>query len=179
MRRWLNGETRHYLRRCGGSVNGPLAIRDARTGDETNIVACLHDFAVFEKLDHTFRLTPAIVGRDFMGERRKVQCDVAEWEGEFAGLMVWFRTYATFQAVPILFLEDIFVRPEYRRRGIGKAFFRHLAQTAQKEGAARIDWIVLDWNSRAIEFYASLGAPIAKDWRLCRLHSEALEKLAR
>jgi GNAT superfamily N-acetyltransferase len=104
-----------------------------------------------------------------MGEHRKVQCEVAEWDGTFAGLFVWFRNYATFQAAPVLLLEDIFVRPEFRRRGIGRAFFRRLAQVARAEGAARIDWVVLDWNAHAIEFYASIGAPIVKDWRICHL----------
>jgi len=159
-------------------VSKPLAIRHARPGDEEAIVTCLRDFAAFERLDHVFRLTPAIVARDFIGERRKVQCDVAEWEGTLAGIMIWFRTYATFQAAPILFLEDIFVRPEFRRRGIGRAFFRHLAQAAKTEGAVRIGWIVLDWNAHAIAFYESIGAPIAKDWRICSLHGDALERLA-
>jgi len=159
-------------------VSTPPVIRDARPGDEEPIVACLRDFAAFEKLGHMFRLTPGIVARDFMGGHRRVQCDVAEWEGTFAGLIVWFRNYATFQAVPIIFLEDIFVRPEFRRRGIGRAFFRHLAHVARTEGAAGIDWIVLDWNAHAIAFYESIGAPIAKDWRICRLRGAALEQLA-
>jgi GNAT superfamily N-acetyltransferase len=159
-------------------VSGPLAIRDARAGDEGAIVDCLRDFAQFEKLTHTFRLTPAIVARDFMGAHRKVQCDLAEWEGALAGLMVWFRTYATFPAMPLLFLEDIFVRPEFRRRGIGRACFRHLAQIARAEGAARIDWVVLDWNAHAIAFYESIGAPIVKDWRVCNVQGETLERLA-
>jgi GNAT superfamily N-acetyltransferase len=159
-------------------VSGLLAIRDARAGDEAAIVDCLRDFAEFEKLSHTFRLTPAIVARDFMGAHRRVQCDLAEWDGAIAGLMIWFRTYATFPAKPLLFLEDIYVRPEFRRRGIGRAFFRHLAQIARAEGAARIDWVVLDWNKPAIEFYESIGAPIVKDWRVCNVHGDALERLA-
>jgi GNAT superfamily N-acetyltransferase len=159
-------------------VSGPLVIRDARSGDEAAIVDCLRDFAQFEKLTHTFRLTPAIVARDFLGEHRKVQCELAEWEDAFAGVMVWFRTYATFPAMPLIFLEDIYVRPEYRRRGIGRAFFRHLARIARDEGAARIDWVVLDWNAHAIAFYESIGAPIVKEWRVCNVQGEALERLA-
>ena len=159
-------------------MSDSLVIRGARPGDQGAIVDCLRDFAAFEHLGHTFRLTPAIVARDFMGADRKVQCDLAEWNGAFAGLMVWFRTYATFRAMPLLFLEDIFVRPEFRRRGIGRAFFRHLAQIARAEGAARIDWVVLDWNTHAIQFYKSIGAPIVKDWRVCNLQGESLERLA-
>ena len=155
-----------------------LAIRDARPGDEDAIVSCLREFAEFEKLTHIFRLTPEIVSRDFMGERRRVQCDVARWDGAFAGLMIWFRTYATFSAVPVIFLEDIFVKPAFRRLGIGTAFLAHLARRARAEGAAHIDWVVLDWNSDAIEFYARLGAPATTDWRVCRLTGEALDRLA-
>jgi GNAT superfamily N-acetyltransferase len=160
-------------------VTAPFTIRGARGGDEADIVSCLREFAAFEKLSHTFRLTEAIVARDFMGEHRKVQCDVAEWEGTLAGLIVWFRTYVTFRASPIFFVEDIFVRPQFRKRGIGRAFFRHLAQMACAENAARIDWAVLDWNSDAIAFYESIGAPIAKEWRICNLQGAALERLAR
>ena len=159
-------------------MSTPLRIRDAQSGDEDAIVACLREFAEFERLTHIFRLTPEIVSRDFIGERRRVQCDLAEWDGAFAGLMIWFRAYATFSAVPALFLEDIFVMPQFRRRGIGTAFLRHLARRARAEGAAHIDWAVLDWNTDAIEFYLRLGAPATKDWRICRLTGEALERLA-
>jgi len=159
-------------------VTAPFTIRSARAGDETAIVDCLREFAEFERLSHTFKLTPDIVARDFMGEHRKVQCDVAQCDGVIAGLMVWFRTYATFPARPLLFLEDIFVRPEFRKRGIGRAFFRHLAQTARAENAVRIDWVVLDWNAQAIAFYESIGAPIVKEWRVCNVQGDALEKLA-
>ena len=158
-------------------MSSAIAIREARPGDEENIVACLRKFAEFERLTHIFHLTPAIVSRDFMGERRRVQCDVAEWDGAFAALMIWFRTYATFSAVPVIFLEDIFVKPEFRRRGIATDLLRHLARRARAEGAAHIDWVVLDWNSDAIEFYARLGAPATKDWRVCRLTGEALDRL--
>ena len=156
----------------------PLVIRGARPGDEDGIVSCLREFAEFEKLTHTFRLTPEIVARDFMGKTKRVECDVAECGGDLAGLIVWFRTYVTFRAAPIIFLEDLFVRPQFRKRGIGRAFLRRLAQIARAEGVVRIDWAVLDWNADAIAFYESIGAPIAKDWRICNLQGDALERLA-
>ena len=156
----------------------PLGIREARPGDEQAIVATLREFAEFERLTHIFHLTTQIVSRDFIGERRRVQCEIAEWNGAFAGLMVWLRAYATFRAVPVLYLEDLFVRPEFRRRGIATALLRHLARRARAEGAFCIDWIVLDWNKNAIDFYARLGAPVANEWRICRLTGEALERLA-
>ena len=155
-----------------------LVIRDAKAGDEESIVAALRDFAVFERLEHLFRLTPEIVRRDFFGTQRRVQCGIAEWDGAFAGLMVWFHAYATFRAIPTFFLEDIYVLPEFRRRGIAKQFLRHLAQEAVREGAGRIDWAVLDWNLRAIAFYESIGAPVVEGWGICRLQGEALARLA-
>ena len=159
-------------------MSTPLRIRDARAGDEDAIVATLREFAEFERLTHIFRLTPEVVSRDFIGQGRRVQCEIAEWEGAFAGLMIWFRAYATFSASPAIFLEDIFVLPQFRRRGIGTDFLRHLARRARAEGARHIDWAVLDWNKDAIDFYSRLGAPVSSEWRICRLTGEAMERLA-
>jgi ribosomal protein S18 acetylase RimI-like enzyme len=92
--------------------------------------------------------------------------------------MTWYRTYGTFEATPYLYLDDIYVRAEFRRRGIAKTFLRHLARRARDEGAARIDWIVLDWNAPAIAFYRGIGAKLADEWRICRLSGEALERIA-
>ena len=156
-----------------------LVIRDARPGDEDVILAFLRDFAEFEKLTHTFRLTREIIARDFMGAQRRVQCDVAEWEGRPAGLTIWFRNYSTFQAAPIFLLEDIYVALEFRRRGIGTALLKHLARRAVDENAARIDWVVLGWNATAIDFYTRIGARLADDWRVCHMSGDALAALAK
>ena len=157
-------------------MSDALIIRDALPGDEDVLLAMFRAFAEFEKLPHC--LTREIIGREFMGEFRRVQCDVAEVGGTPAGVMTWLRTYATFQAAPVIFLEDIFVQPAFRRRGIGRALLKHLAQQAVAEGAVRVHWIVLDWNSSAIEFYESIGAPVAQEWRLCGLTGDALKALA-
>ncbi len=146
-----------------------LVIRDARSGDEDSILQFLRDFAVFEKLTHTFRLTREIIARDFMGKDRRVQCDIAEWEGKPAGLSIWFRQYSTFQAAPVFYLEDIYVAPSHRSRGIATELLKHLAQQAHDENAVRVDWIVLGWNASAIAFYERMGARLADDWRVCRL----------
>lgn len=159
-------------------MTAPLYIREARAGDEDAIFAMLWAFAEFEKLTHTFRLTREIIARDFMGAHRRVECDVAEWEEKPAGLMIWYRIYSTFQAAPIFYLEDIFVDPKFRRRGIGTACLRHLAQRAKSEKAVRVDWCVLDWNAPALEFYARIGARLADDWRICRLDEQAILALA-
>jgi diamine N-acetyltransferase len=105
-------------------------------------------------------------------------CDLAEWSGEPAGFAVWFLNFSTFRGRHGIYLEDIFVRPAYRRCGIGKALLGRLAKRCVDEGYARFEWAVLDWNTTAIEFYRSLGAEVLGDWRICRISGNALSGLA-
>ena len=139
-------------------------IRDARAGDEAAIYALLRNLPSSRNSRTDSDLTPEIIARDFMGEQnRRVQCEVAEWDGALVGVMIWFRTYGTFSARR-LFLEDLFVRPEFRRRGIAKGVLRQLGPLrASHENANRIDWFVLDWNRPAMDFYDRIGARPA--WR--------------
>lgn len=159
-------------------MSGALAIRDARLGDEAAIHALLREFAEFEKLTHTFVLTPEVISRDFIGEKRRVQCDLAEWNGAVAGVMIWYRTYSTFPARSGLFLEDLYVRPEFRRRGIARALLRQLVSHAREEDANRIGWVVLDWNTPAMEFYDRIGAHAVPEWRIYSLDAGAFHRLA-
>ena len=159
-------------------MSAGFTLRAARAGDEDAILEMLWAFAQFEKLTHIFNLARDVIARDFIGPNARVQCEVAEVDGKLAGLMIWYRTYGTFEATPYLYLEDIYVAPEYRLRGIGKAFMQRLAQHAVKEGISRIDWIVLDWNAPAMEFYRRAGAKVAEEWRVCRLTGVALTELA-
>jgi len=156
-----------------------LDIRDARSGDEDAIVSLLREFAEFERLTHIFQLTPEIIRRDFIGERRRVQCAVAEVDGAIVGLMTWFPSYRTFAAKPGIFLEDLYIKPEFRRRGIARAMLQHLAQRALKEGSDHIDWSVLDWNRSAVEFYEGLGAQHAPEWQIYGLSADAFAELAK
>ena len=158
-------------------MSNALTIRAARVGDQDAILALLREFAEFERLTQNFRLTHEIILRDFIGADRRVQCDVADWDGATAGVMVWFCTYSTFQAARVLFLEDLFVRPQFRTRGIGTAFLERLAHHAAAEGAARIEWSVLDWNKVAIDFYKSLNAQQVPGWQTYRLAGDALQRL--
>ena len=153
-------------------------IRDARPGDEAAIHALLWEFAEFEKLTHRFHLTPEIVSRDLMGDRRRVQCDLAEWDGALVAVMIWYRAYGTFSASPVLFLEDLYVRPEFRRRGIAKALLRQLVRYAGEDGATRIGWFVLDWNAPAMEFYDRIGARPVPEWRIYSWDADAFDQLA-
>ena len=153
-------------------------IRDARKGDEAAIHALLFEFAEFEKLTHNFRLTPEIISRDFVGDRRRVHCDVAEWDGALVSVMIWYCMYGTFSAGPALFLEDLYVSPEFRRRGIAKALLRQLVRYADEEGAVRIGWFVLDWNTQAMDFYDRIGARPVPEWRIYSWEADAFQRLA-
>jgi GNAT superfamily N-acetyltransferase len=159
-------------------VSAALVIRDARPGDEEAILTLLREFAEFEKLTHIFRLTREIVLHDFIGAERRVQCEVAESDGATMGVMTWFRTYSTFAAAPGVYLEDIFVRPSHRGKGIGTAMLKHLARRARTEGATRINWSVLDWNHVALDFYASIDARPVEGWLSYDLSGDALQRLA-
>ena len=159
-------------------MSAALLIRDARRGDEAAIYALLREFAEYEKLTDNFRLTPEAISRDLMGEQRRVQCDVAEWDGALVAVMIWYRMYGTFAARPALFLEDLYVRPEFRRRGIAKALLRQLVDYAREEGANSIGWFVLDWNSLAMDFYDRIGARAVPEWRIYRWASHAFDQLA-
>jgi GNAT superfamily N-acetyltransferase len=159
-------------------VSGALVIRDARKGDEDSIYALLWEFAEFERLTHRFQLTRDVVSRDFIGEKRRVQCDVAEWDGTLVAVMIWYRMYGTFSASPALFLEDLYVRPEFRRRGIAKALLKQLVRYAGEEGANRIGWFVLDWNTPAMDFYDRIGARPVPEWRIYSWDADAFRRLA-
>ena len=155
-----------------------VPIRAARHGDEDAILALLRELAEYERLDHRFRLTREIVARDFLCESPRLCCELAFVEDAPAGLATWFWTYSSFAAARGLYLEDFYVRPDRRRRGIGRKLLARLARRALDEGAARIEWSVLTWNRPAIEFYESLHAERVDDWHIYRLAGEALAALA-
>ena len=160
-------------------MSAGLVIRDARPGDEAVILALLKEFAEFEQLTHLFKVTSEIIRRDFISDSRRVKCSVAEWNGAIVGLMTWFHSYRTFDAKSGIYLEDLFVRPDHRQRGIAKAMIKDLARRALDEGSDRIDWCVLDWNRNAIDFYQALGAKHAPEWQIYGLDADALARLAK
>jgi diamine N-acetyltransferase len=106
-----------------------------------------------------------------------VFCEIAEWDGEPAGIALWFPNFSSFRGRHGLYLEDLFVRPAFRRRGIGRALLRHLARRCVTEGWTRFEWAVLDWNAPSIAFYKSLGAELLDEWTVCRLGGDALARL--
>ena len=155
-----------------------LEIRLAERTDAALILAFVRKLAEYERLLHVVVATEADVVCDLFGTNPRVFCDLAFWEGAPAGFALWFHNYSTFRGRHGLYLEDLFVEPAYRGRGIGKALLRRLAQRCQADGLARLEWQVLDWNAPSIAFYKSLGAVAVDDWTVFRLSDEALKKLA-
>jgi diamine N-acetyltransferase len=155
-----------------------LTIRSARPDDGALVLALVRELADYEKLTTAVDATEEQVTAALFSAEPRLFCDIAEWDGGPAGFAVWFLNFSTFRGRPGIYLEDIFVRPTYRRRGIGKALLKRLAQRCLDEGHARFEWAVLDWNRPAIEFYRSLGAEIMSEWRICRLSGQALQDFA-
>jgi GNAT superfamily N-acetyltransferase len=155
-----------------------LTIRAARPADSALIFALVRELADYEKLSAEVDATEGQIAAALFGEQPRVYCDIAEWDGAPAGFALWFANFSTFRGRPGLYLEDIFVRPVFRQRGIGKALLKRLAQRCVNEDWARFEWAVLDWNAPAIAFYKSLGAQVLDEWRICRLSGAALQRFA-
>jgi GNAT superfamily N-acetyltransferase len=154
-----------------------VAIRSATAVDTDLIVRFIMDLAVYEKLAHEAKASPADIARDLFGDNPKAFCEIAEWEGRPAGFALWFYTYSTFQGRHGIWLEDLFVDPALRGKGIGKALLAHLARRCVAEGLGRLEWWVLDWNEPSIAFYKGQGAVLQDEWTKCRVDGEALARL--
>ena len=154
-----------------------VAIRPARPGEAGLVFAFVRELADYERLTHTVDATEQMIDAALFGPSPRVFCDIAEWDGAPAGFALWFPNFSSFRGRHGLFLEDLFVRPAFRRRGIGRALFRHLARRCAAEGWTLFEWAVLDWNAPAIAFYKSLGANLRDDWTVCRLSGDALARL--
>ncbi len=155
-----------------------LNIRPAMINDVPLILQLIRDLAEYEKAPQEAVATETDLLRDGFSANPKFRVLIAEWENEPAGFALFFYHYSTWLGRPTLFLEDVFVRPRFRGRGIGRALLARLAKIAVEEGCGRFEWQVLDWNAPAIEFYQSLGAKVMKEWLTMRLTGEALQKLA-
>ena len=155
-----------------------LALRAARPADRALIFTLVRELAEYEKLSAEVEATEEAIAAALFGDASRLFCDIAEWNGEPAGFSTWFLNYSTFRGNHGIFIEDLFVRPAYRGRGIGKALMARLAHRCAKEGYGRCEWAVLDWNSPSIAFYKSIGAQEREDWRIYRLSGEALDAFA-
>ena len=155
-----------------------LLIRPATIEDAPLLTNLIRELAEFERLSHEVRLTEQDVARDGFGETPKFRALIAEWEGQAAGYALFFEFYSTFQGRAGLFLEDLFVRPDFRKHGIGKALLAHVASVAWKEHHFCMRWEVLDWNTQAIDFYKKMGALFLDEWKAVCLIGDALQTVA-
>jgi GNAT superfamily N-acetyltransferase len=155
-----------------------LKIRPATREDAATIVDLITALAIYEREPEAVTATEADILRDGFGATPRFRCVIAEWDCQAAGFALWFYNYSTWQGRPGLYLEDLFVKPEFRGKGIGKALLLFLAKVASDENCGRFEWSVLDWNTPAIDFYESLGAKLHREWLRMRVEGEALVKLA-
>jgi GNAT superfamily N-acetyltransferase len=160
-------------------VSGTLAIRAARPADRDLVYAFICDLAAYEKLADEVVTSPVEIARALFAPHPRVFCDIAEWSGEPAGFALWFYNFSTFRGRHGIYLEDLFVKPAFRGKGIGKGLLAHLAKRAVAQGCARVEWWVLDWNEPSVKFYESIGATPMEEWTVFRLAGEALTRLAK
>ncbi|UVF20983.1 GNAT family N-acetyltransferase [Microvirga terrae] len=155
-----------------------LVIRKAEERDAPAIFSFIRDLAEYERLAHEVDATQADIAKALFGPDPRVFAEIAEWDGEPAGFAIWFYNFSTFRGRHGIYLEDLFVRPAFRSRGIGSALLRRLARRCVDEGLARLEWWVLDWNEPALRVYRSIGAVPMDEWTVQRVTGDALRRLA-
>ena len=155
-----------------------VVVRVATLADTGLILEFIKALADYERLAGEVEATEADVRRDLFGENPRCFCEIAEHDGRPVGFALWFYNYSTFRGRAGIYLEDLFVKPEHRGGGAGKALLRRLAQRCVDADLGRLEWAVLNWNTPSIEFYDSLGAAAMDEWTVRRLDGEALQRLA-
>lgn len=153
-------------------------IRPARAEDSETISRLIRELADYERLLDQARATGEDIRRSLFGPRPFAEALIAEWDGSPIGFAMYFHTFSTFRGQPGMYLEDLFVRPTHRGRGIGKALLASVARLAVDRGCGRLEWSVLDWNEPAIGFYRSVGARPMDDWTVYRVDEGPLLSLA-
>jgi GNAT superfamily N-acetyltransferase len=154
-----------------------MNIRPARVDEAPIILQLIKDLAEYEKAPDEVKAGEEEILETIFAENPKVFCDLVEVDGDIAGMAIWFLNYSTWQGKHGIYLEDLYVKPEYRGRGYGKALLQHLANICNERGYGRFQWWVLDWNSPAIEFYRSLGAEAMSEWTVYRVSGDPLRRL--
>ena len=156
-----------------------LRIRRGTARDVPTILALIKGLAEYERLAHEVRATPGALRRHGFGPRPYFETLICSRERTPVGFALYFFTYSTFLASPSLYLEDLFVIPEWRGKGVGKLLLAHIAAIAESRNCGRMEWAVLDWNTPSIGFYENLGAQLKREWILTRLTGDPLQRLAR
>ena len=154
-----------------------MKIRPAQQDEVGIVLQLIHDLALYEKAPNEVEATEKELLETIFVDNARVFCDVVDVDGEIAGMAIWFLNYSTWQGKHGIYLEDLFIKPEFRGKGYGKALLQHLAKVCDERGYGRFQWWVLDWNSPAIEFYKSLGAVAMDEWTVFRVSGDPLKKL--
>jgi len=154
-----------------------MKIRAAKVEEVPIILNLIKDLAEYEKAPDQVEAKESDLITTIFAENPKVFCDVVDVDGEIVGMAIWFLNYSTWQGKHGIYLEDLFIKPEFRGRGYGKALLQHLAAICNERGYGRFQWWVLDWNSPAIEFYRALGAEAMSEWTVYRVSGQPLREL--
>ncbi len=155
-----------------------VSIRPATVDDLDLIIGFIRALADYERLADEVRLDRTLIGCHLFGDRPMAEVLIGEIDGQPRGFALFFHNFSTFEGRPGIYLEDLFVDPDARGSGLGKALLARLAQLALERGCARLEWSVLDWNTPAIDFYRSLGATPMDEWTVNRVEGDALAALA-
>lgn len=153
-------------------MNEKLIIRKAEQKDISAIINLIKELAEYEKLLHLVKTTEKNIEEVLFGENKFIEVLIAEYEGKLAGQALFFKNFSTFLGKPGIYLEDLYVKPEFRGKGIGKALLMKIIALAKERDYGRVEWCVLDWNKPAIDFYKSLGAIELEEWKYFRLTSD-------
>ena len=154
-----------------------MKIRPAKSEEVGEVLQLIQDLATYEKAPDQVEASEDDLLNTIFAKEPRVFCDLVEVDGQIAGMAIWFLNYSTWQSKHGIYLEDLFIKPEYRGRGYGKALLKHLAKICDEKGYGRLQWWVLDWNSPAIEFYKSFGAEAMDEWTVYRTSGQALKDL--
>ena len=154
-----------------------MIIRPAKIQEVGEVLQLIQDLATYERAPEQVEARQEDLLNTIFARDPRVFCDLVEVDGQIAGMAIWFLSYSTWQAKHGIYLEDLFIKPEYRGRGYGKTLLKHLAKICDEKGYGRLQWWVLDWNSPAIEFYKSLGAEAMDEWTVYRTSGKALKDL--
>lgn len=160
------------------SVSPHVQVLEAKTTDIPDILRFIRDLAKFEKLEDQVSATPEGLEKTLFGTQRKAECLFLEENGVKVGIAIFFHSYSTFLGQNGLYLEDLFIQPEHRSKGFGELLLAHLAKLAIERDCGRFEWSVLDWNTRALDFYRRIGAEPMNEWTVQRLTGQRLHDLA-
>ena len=154
-------------------INEKLVIRETSESDIPDILTLIRELAEYEKLSYSVTADENLLKENLFGKNKLAYVVFAEYEGALAGQALFFYNFSTFKGKPGIYLEDLYVRPSFRKKGIGKALLNYLVELAKNKNCGRVEWVVLNWNKPAIDFYKSLGAKPMEDWIVFRLSEES------